>query len=110
VKLEFPSHNQALITLPHEVNMANSKELKQLLVSALEQGCTDVTLDFSHVTMIDSSGISKMLLFQKKFKERGGGLKIVSVNNAYVKKVFRMLQLDKCIEIQPQLQDNSRTG
>ena len=57
-----------------------------------------IIIDFSKVERIDSYGLKKILLFHKKLKKRKGKLKIINVQNEYVKKMFELICLDKVIE------------
>lgn len=94
--------SNANVCLPPQIDLTNSKEVKQSLLSLYESNYKHITLDFSGVTIIDSSGISTLLLLQKKLTSCGGELIITNVNSSYVKKVFDMLQLHKFIQIQEQ--------
>ena len=50
--------------------------------------------------MIDSSGLGKILLFQKELREKGGSLKIIHITSDYVKKMFYMIHLDQVVDIE----------
>lgn len=92
--------NNAVVTPGERIDITNSDDFKENLLSLYDEGYKDITIDFKEVIGIDSSGLGKLLLFQKKLKERNGKLKIVNVNNDYVKKMFKMIHLNKVIEIE----------
>ncbi len=100
MKVEKKNENEACLVPSGRIDISNSQELKQQLLSLYDEGINYIEMDFSNVTGIDSSGLGKLLLFQKKLKERGGELSITSINNDYVKKMFSMIHLYKVIKIE----------
>ena len=99
--MKIEKHENEACLLPEgRIDISNSQELKQQLLAVYEEGFNQIEIDFSKVTGIDSSGLGKLLLFQKKLKERGGELSIVNINNEYVKKMFTMIHLYKVIKIE----------
>lgn len=92
--------DNATIIMGGEVDLSNSHLLKETLNMLYEEGFKVVTLDFSQVTGIGSAGLGKLLLFQKRFKERGGGLKIINIKSKHIQKMFNMIQLARVIEIE----------
>ncbi len=100
MRVEKKSDNLAVIIPNGRIDITNSNELKQKLLDLFDEGCNYITIDFTNVTGIDSSGLGKLLLFQKKLKERDGELKIVNISSDYVKKMFNMIHLYKVINIE----------
>ena len=93
--------DRKVIVYPEEkINYTNSQKLKKKMLVLYEEGYNFITIDFSEVESIDSSGLGKILLFHKKLKEREGKLKIINVQNEYIKKMFELIHLDKVIEIE----------
>ncbi|EOC99256.1 STAS domain-containing protein [Caldisalinibacter kiritimatiensis] len=92
--------NNAIIKPEGRIDIRNSQELKKKMLQIYDEGYKYVIIDFSEVESIDSSGLGKLLLFQKKLKERDGELKITKINNDYIKKMFKMIHLDKVINIE----------
>ncbi len=91
--------DSARIILEESIDLSNAEELKEEFMSVTEQGITDVTLDFNRVKKIDSSGLGKILLFQKILREEDGKLIIENVDSEYVREVFDMVHLDEVVEI-----------
>ena len=89
-----------MVTPGERIDITNSDEFKEKLVSLFDEGYHDIIMDFKEVAGIDSSGLGKLLLFQKKLKEKNGQLRIVNVNNDYVQKMFKMIHLSKVIHIE----------
>lgn len=93
-------NNQSAEVIPHDkIDITNSDDFKNNLLELFDEGYKYITIDFSDVTGIDSSGLGKLLLFQKKLAEVNGKLSVVNVKNEYVSKMFKMIHLDKVIDI-----------
>ncbi len=90
----------ALVRAEGRIDVTNSHLIKEKLETLLDEGFKTITLDLSLVTGIDSSGLGKLLLFQKKLKERGGGLRIINITSGYIRKMFNMIHLYKVINIE----------
>lgn len=90
------------VTLKPEgrIDVVNSQNLKQELLNLYNEGMNEIVIDFAKITSIDSSGLGKLLLFQKKLKERGGELRIINVTNDYIQNMFKMIHLNKVIKIE----------
>lgn len=82
------------------IDVVNSQSLKDELFTLYNEGFNEIVIDFSKITSIDSSGLGKLLLCQKKLKERGGELTIINVTNAYIENMFKMIHLHKVINIE----------
>ena len=82
------------------IDIATAGEFKDTMLSLMEEGHKNIFLDFSEVTAIDSSGLGKLLMFQKKLKEKGGKLKVVNVKSEYVRKIFSLVHLYKVVDIE----------
>jgi len=88
-----------VIRLGQKIDIVNSPELKKKLQELYEQDINEVTIDFSETESIDSSCLGKLLMYQKKLKERQGEIKIANVSSKYIKKMFDMIQLHRVIKI-----------
>ncbi len=92
--------DKAAIVIPGEkIDISNSQVLKERLLELYDEGYVTITLDFSKVSAIDSSGLGKLLLFHKLLKERKGELCVTNVLSEHVYKMFKIIQLDKVIKI-----------
>ncbi len=93
------SETDVIVIPKGRIDISNSHTLKEKFLHLYNNAFTVITVDFSHVTGIDSSGLGKLLLFQKKLKEKNGELIIINVKNEYIQKMFEMIHLDKVIKI-----------
>ena len=99
--MEIQKNEGMATVIPGEkIDLSNSGQLKTQFLQLVEDGHTQIVLDFKRVKMIDSSGLGKILLFQKELRERDGKLKIVNITSEYVDKMFRMIHLDEVIDIE----------
>lgn len=94
------SKNEPLVILPQSIDLSNSNKLKEVLLSLYQEGHQTIVIDFTHLEVLDSSGLGKLLLFHKKLKDRGGELKVVRVKNEGIQKMFRVIQFHKVISIE----------
>ena len=100
MKVEKKEDGNVLITPEGKIDITNSSDLKETLLSVYNEGYDTIIIDFEKVYGIDSSGLGKLLLIQKKLSERNGKLKIINVTSDYVNKMFSMIHLNKVIEIE----------
>jgi anti-anti-sigma factor len=81
------------------VDNEGTKIFQNGLDEILVKNFSKISLDFSKITFINSSGIGKLLLFYKKFKNKGGELVISGINDD-VYALFKAILLDKLIKIE----------
>ena len=99
--MEVQTNNkEARMILDKKIDLSNSHLMKEKFLKLLGQGHINIILDFSQVKMIDSSGLGKILLFQKELREKGGSLKILNITSEYVEKMFYMIHLDQVVDIE----------
>ena len=99
--MEVKKHDEdATIMLPAVVDLTTAPGFKQALQSLYEQNCETIYVDCCHLEMIDSAGIGSLALYQKRFQEKGGELRLVNVNNSYIKHLFDMIDLQRVIHIE----------
>ena len=88
-----------VVRVKQNLNLDNSRELKQELTEVLERGVKQVELDFANTESIDSSGLGKILLFSEKFSQNGGSFKITNVVNPGIKELFTLITLERFVNI-----------
>jgi anti-sigma B factor antagonist len=86
------------VTLEGEVDVYTAPQLKEQLVTVLEDGCTSVIIDLEKVTFIDSSGLGVLVGALRRARERGGAVRLVCTRDS-VLKIFRITGLDKVFPI-----------
>ncbi len=83
-----------------DLDLTTAGDLKEEFTELVEKGHKNIVIDFGRVRRIDSSGIGKILLFQKILKEEEGSLKITNIDSEYVREVFEMVHLDELVEVE----------
>lgn len=93
--------NSARIIPDECINLTNAEDLKEEFLKLVEEkNINNIVLDFNRVEKIDSSGLGKLLLFNKIIGEKQGELKIENVESQYVRKVFNMVNLSETMNIE----------
>lgn len=87
------------ITIPTVFAVDESTDFRQKVNEYLMTGEKDFSIDFGNCTFIDSTGLGVLVTVYKKCLERGGVLKIHSIKNAQVMKVFSLTRLDTVFDI-----------
>ena len=100
MEIKNKGENNVTVVADKKIDITNSQDLKKKLLNLIQQGYTELTIDFKQVESVDSSGLGKLLLIHKRLKERNGALKIINLNNEYVKKMFSMIHLNKVLDIE----------
>ncbi len=85
---------------PERIDLSNAGDFKQALQTLYEQGYSSIIVDCARLVIMDSAGLGSLVMFQKKLKNRGGGLKLVNVNHRYIKHLFDMIELGTIIDIE----------
>ena len=91
---------ETVIYIEGRIDISTSTGFKSKVLSLIEEGEKIICLDFTDVTGVDSSGLGKLLLFQKQLAEKDGKLRIRNVKSEYVRKIFSLVHLYKIIDIE----------
>ncbi|MFW5996283.1 MAG: STAS domain-containing protein [Halanaerobiaceae bacterium] len=108
--MERRNGEEALVSPGKKIDYTNAGELKEKALSLFEDGYGLIKIDFKEVETIDSSGLGKLLLLYKKLKERDDELRLINVNNEYIRKMFEMIHLYKVIPIEGMDKHGENTG
>ncbi len=100
MELQRTNRDEAVVKIGRDLVISNSHELKKALLALLDESVRKVVLDFSETQSVDSSGLGKLLLFNEKFRENGGSLKIRGINHKGVVELFKLIQLEKIIDLE----------
>ncbi|WP_432408348.1 STAS domain-containing protein [Wukongibacter sp. M2B1] len=74
-------------------------EFREKLNRLINSGEKHFALDFTNCSFIDSTGLGVLVSIYKKCMERNGSLKLHSINNPQVMRVFKLTRLDKVFDI-----------
>jgi anti-sigma B factor antagonist len=75
LKLEVTeSSGSAVVTIAGEIDVASAPSLSRCLGQCMDEGCTDIRLEMSGVSFMDSSGIKALLAARGQLEEVDGKL------------------------------------
>jgi anti-anti-sigma factor len=96
------------IGLEVRANLTNDtvEEFRAALYAELEKPQPYIVLDMENVRSINSAALGAMLLFQKKAREKGKGLRI-SRCSVELRQILRATRLDQMIEMLPDKPTNA---
>ncbi|MDX1958178.1 MAG: STAS domain-containing protein [Leptospiraceae bacterium] len=87
-----------VIDIVGEVDLYNTKEIKDLIDQMIKDGKYQIVLNLEKVPFMDSSGIGTLVTGMYRLKKYHGNLKIVNIVGS-VAKVFKMTGMDAHLEI-----------
>ncbi len=82
----------------------SAREFKEILSSIIDEGKTEILIDFSEMLFIGSSGIGKLLLAYKRLSEKNGKIYLVGLNKD-IKDLFITFRLNEFFQIVDSLKD-----
>jgi len=98
IKTEQLSASAFVISLAGEVDLYTAPEFKQELLEVIAQGATDVVVDFSNTTFIDSTTLGVLVGAVKRLRENDGRLTLVC-SDRNITKIFEITGLDRVFSI-----------
>lgn len=78
--------------------MKLAADFKEVLQKLYDDDVNDVILDLNEVKLINSNGIGKILMFYKRFSDRGGQMYYLSPLEGIVKELFETLLLTNLLK------------
>jgi anti-anti-sigma factor len=89
---------ETTVVLVGELDMASSPDLAKVLETVVENGPTEVVLDFSGLSFIDSSGLAVLVAAQKTMGEHGRHLSVQSARR-HALRVFEIAGLQEFLHV-----------
>ena len=93
-----------VVAITGEIDLFTAPEFKERVSAPIDAGRTNVIIDLSETTFIDSSSLGVLIGAHRRLKVRGGALVVVCDNEAIVK-TFRITGLDGVFTLVPSLDD-----
>jgi anti-sigma B factor antagonist len=93
-----------VIAVKGEIDLFTAPEFKQRVSAPIDAGRSNIVVDLSSTTFIDSSSLGVLIGAHRRLKLRGGSLIVVCDNEAIVK-TFRITGLDGVFTLVPSLDD-----
>ena len=91
--------------LDEKLNSLVAPELKTELIMLNTEGVSNIVLDLSHVTFVDSSGLSAILVANRLCAQNGGNLVLANISEN-VSRLIKISQLDKVLKIFPDIAES----
>ena len=98
ISTEKVGDDRYVIALAGEVDLYTAPEFKQQLLEVISQGGTDVIVDFSDTTFIDSTTLGVLVGGVKRLRSNDGQLSLVC-NDRNITKIFEITGLDRVFTI-----------
>ena len=89
-----------VVAVRGEIDLFTAPELKKMLADAIENGATQVVVDLSETTFLDSTALGVLIGAVKRLRSRDGRLTIVNVDDN-IAKTFEITGLDQIFPISP---------
>ena len=87
------------LQIPERFDFSYHKEFTEQYQSILQQGgISDIALDFSKVSYLDSSALGMMVLFQKKAKAANINVRIRGAKDS-AKEILQIANFDRLFDI-----------
>src|ERR687886_54359 len=93
-----------IVAVTGEIDLFTAPEFKQRVSAPIDAGRTNVIVDLTETTFIDSSSLGVLIGAHRRLKLRGGSLVVVCDNEAIVK-TFRITGLDGVFTLVRSLDD-----
>jgi anti-sigma B factor antagonist len=87
-----------VVDVDGQLIVGNRQELKQKVLTQLEQGERKFLVDFTNTGYIDSSGLGVLVSLSKKIQEQEGELRLASLNED-LRTLFELTKLDTLFRI-----------
>jgi anti-sigma B factor antagonist len=92
--IEVVPGDTPMVLVRGEVDVATSPRLRSTLSTLLTHGATSLTLDFSGVSFIDSSGLGVLVGALKRVQEASDGRVQIVGATEFVRKIFQITGLE----------------
>jgi anti-sigma B factor antagonist len=93
-----------VVAVTGEIDLFTAPDFKRHVSAPIDAGVTDVIVDLTATTFIDSSSLGVLIGAHRRLKLRGGSLVIVCDNEA-IAKTFRITGLDGVFTLVASLDD-----
>lgn len=87
------------VIISGEIDIYNSNELREHLISLIEKSKNSIHMDFSRLEYIDSTGLGSLVSILKRVKEYNGYISIKNLT-PNIQKVFKITNLGLLFKIE----------
>ena len=90
----------AVITLPEEIDISNSEQVREELLSLLNRGPAVLIVDMAETTFCDSAGVNALVRAHRRATASDAEIRLV-VTSRGVERVLAITGVDRLIRIYP---------
>ena len=101
--------DRTVVHLGGEIDVYTAPLVREKLDEQIQAGRTDLVVDLTDVTFLDSTGLGVLVGRLKLARTRGGSMRLVGTDDR-VLKVFAITGLDKVFEIHPDVESALAAG
>ena len=83
---------------PEKIDIDTSREIMLFLTTLIKGGAKKIIVDMKKVTLIDSAGISTLILATKQIRKNNGDLVLSHVNDS-IQSILDIIKIEKFIKI-----------
>lgn len=87
------------VNAPENFVVDEANNFRKRINHLLDKGEREFNIDFSKCNFIDSTGLGVLISIRKRCLRLNGNIKLYSIENPDVIKVFKLTRLDKIFEI-----------
>ncbi len=99
VNIKTNNADKALIEIGGQLDTDAAQELTEQLLPIIDNIGKQITLDFSNLEYISSSGLRALLFFNKKAKENGGSISLIGMKENILQ-IFQIVGFDALFTIE----------
>ena len=92
-----------IVSVSGEIDLFTAPEFKQRMSAPIDEGRTNLIVDLSRTTFIDSSSLGVLIGAHRRLKLRGGSLIVVCEDEA-IAKTFKITGLDGVFTLAPSVE------
>jgi anti-sigma B factor antagonist len=89
-----------VVSVAGEIDLFTAPEFKQRMSAPIDEGRSNLIVDLTHTTFIDSSSLGVLIGAHRRLKLRGGSLVVVCDDEA-IAKTFKITGLDGVFTLAP---------
>ena len=93
-----------VLTLAGNLDASTATGLKKEVVVITDSGKTRVAVDLGKLTLIDSTGVGVLISLFKRARAAGGAVHFAALGGQ-PKEIFRLLRLDRSLDLHPTLDE-----
>lgn len=94
------SGRTAVVRLPAEIDLTIADDLREALLSVLNQGALALIADMTTTTFCDSAGITALIRAARRAEANDASMRLAAVTPS-VQRVFTLVGIDRLIDIYP---------